>query len=310
MTRVLILGCGDVGNEVGKILVKNGHSVYGGKRNPKNLPTSISPLRIDVLKPETFCAIPSKMDQIIYCLAPSERTENAYRKIYVEGLKNIVDFFENQSHRPNRILFVSSTSVYGQNDGSWVDEYSETTPTHFTGKIHLEAERIAAKSAISSTVIRFSGIYGPGRYRLIKKALSQDDKNTDSLQFTNRIHRDDCAGFISHLIEQEKTEPIYLGVDNAPVPMDEVIEWVQQQIQKTHPQHALSPQQSTKKITSNSRNGSNKRCTNKLLKNAGYTLIYPSYKEGYEKIIEQYMKQLRENAQPQTSQSNSPLKKA
>src|SRR5690606_24982960 len=104
-----------------------------------------------------------------------------------------------------RVLFASSTAVYGQDDGSWVDETSPTEPRRFTGRCLLEAEALLAGSGLGFSNVRFAGIYGPGRGRLLSQVLDGSAVFGSEPHITNRIHRDDCAGFLQHLIGMSQT---------------------------------------------------------------------------------------------------------
>jgi nucleoside-diphosphate-sugar epimerase len=296
-TKLLIVGCGDIGARLAKILPTT-FKITGLRRNPPNLsPTTpeeasrVHYEKCDATDPAQTDSIlnNNRFDTIVMTMTPSERSDAGYERAYVQTCKNIVANLNTHAHKPNLLIFVSSTGVYGQNDGSWVNEDSPTQPDTFSGKRLLEAEQIILDSDVNHVIVRFSGIYGPGRNRLID-AIKQG-RASDSLHYTNRIHVDDCAGALAHLIVRHKNgatlDDIYIATDSAPSSMREVIAWLS--LQMSH-QLSQNIQINTKAPNSTAQvspqEGSNKRCSNVRLLDSGYSLRYPSYKEGYRKLLD------------------------
>ncbi len=278
MTRVLIAGCGDIGTCMAD--VTSDFKVYGLRRNVESVNNSshIQWIQADLSNPASLMCLP-EVEYLIYTATPDQRVESAYRETYYEGLKNIIVALNPSMLR--RVFFVSSTSVYGQEDGSWVDEESPTPAKSFSGEILLEAERWLLQQSVPSTVVRFAGIYGPGRTYLIKKVLS----GSVALQqippkYTNRIHRDDCAGILAHLIHldlnQHLLEACYLGVDSNPVSEWEVCAWLADKIGAKTPE-PMTVEKATQ----------NKRCSNKRILNTGYKFKFPDYQSGYQDLIKE-----------------------
>ena len=170
--------------------------------------------------------MPDGLEVVVYTAAASAFTEEGYRKTYVEGLRNLLEALQAGAHPVSRLIFVSSTGVYGQTQGQWVDERSPTQPGHFSGRIMLEAERIAVAEAYPAIVVRFGGIYGPGRNRLVETVRRGVACVESPPTYTNRIHRDDCAAVLQHLMVLERPESLYLGVDSHPAPQCEVMDWL------------------------------------------------------------------------------------
>lgn len=213
-------------------------------------------------------------------LTPSEYSDEGYRRGYVEPVQVLANIYaENPLKAPKLVLFVSSSGVYAHDDGVWVDEGSSTESQRYNGKRLLEAEQLLAGSAIPSIAVRFSGIYGPGRNRLIKQAREKVWSETDQSKWTNRIHVDDCAGVLAHLIERyqqgKNLDSIYLASDSEPVSSWDVKQWLAQQ------QDAIEEQE----LSHYSGVMSNKRCSNQRLLDSGYEFIYPSYREGYRQVL-------------------------
>lgn len=217
-------------------------------------------------------------DVIVVTLTPSSYDDDGYRMGYVEPIRNIINAYEN-SHWQGLIVFVSSTGVYGQNDGSEVDEQSNTDPVRFSGKRILEAEELLRSSDLNSVSVRFSGIYGPSRERLINKAAEKDWQHSDQAQWTNRIHIDDCAGVIAHLIERHlcnKAVPqMVLASDLEPVSSWNIKQWLARE------QGVISSED----VSTYCGQMTNKTCNSQQLRASGYEFKYPTYREGYKAVL-------------------------
>jgi nucleoside-diphosphate-sugar epimerase len=197
----------------------------------------------------------------------------------VQGLQNVLSWLDDYGQVPERLLFVSSSSVYGQMDGEWVDETSATVASGFSGRLMLEAEQVALKSGIPASILRLTGIYGPGRERLLTQVREGYRVAVEPPLYGNRIHADDAAGLLKFLLEADRQgtalENIYIGVDNAPAPLAEVVDWLREYLGVTEWAAEASVR----------RTGS-KRCSNARAKALGWTPTYPSYREGYAAILE------------------------
>jgi nucleoside-diphosphate-sugar epimerase len=186
-----------------------------------------------------------------------------------------------QHQAPRRLFFTSSTGVYGQSHGEWVDESSATAPTHFTGRILLEAERVAASSPIRATIVRLAGIYGPGRTRLIEGVRRGElGCHSGQPEWSNRIHRDDCAGLLAHLASLDEPESVYIGVDDEPTDRCTIYHWLADRLGVPSPHRQGAPADDA------SRRGAGKRCSNTRLRASGYRLTFPTFRDGYRRILE------------------------
>ncbi|WP_426415596.1 SDR family oxidoreductase [Aestuariirhabdus sp. LZHN29] len=278
--RVLIVGCGDVGNELGRQLLKNGYDVWGMRRNTACLAPGITPVQGDFNEPASWQRLPLGLDYLVFTGAANERSDAGYRQTYVEGLKAMIAAATALDKPPRRLLFTSSTAVYHQGNGVWVDESSATQPQAFNGQRMLEAEQLLASSTLLSTSVRFSGIYGPGRERLIQRAQNGQGCEYLPAPITNRVHRDDCAGILSHLIQRDwqgkEVAPLYIGSDSEPCAMDEVLDWLAKQLgvelSVTEKRPCSIP---------------SKRCSNQRLLETGYRFLYPDFRAGYGALLEQ-----------------------
>lgn len=282
MARVLIAGCGYVGCALGELLVARGDSVWGLRRRPQSLPAGIAPLEADLAVARTLQDLPPSLDFVVYAASPGGRDDAHYRTAYVEGITRLLEALVLQQQSPRRVFFLSSTAVYEQSRGEWVDESSETEPQHWSGRRLLEAERRLQQSVFASTVLRLGGIYGPRRTSLLDEVRSgRATFSKGGPRYTNRIHRDDCAGAIAHLAALPSPAPLYLLVDDDPAEEAVVKRWLAGALGAPEPRPADAH-------ASGRRARSNKRCRNALLRSTGYVLRYPSFREGYAASIEQF----------------------
>jgi len=279
MARVLIAGCGYTGIALGTQLAREGHAVWGLRRRPELLPATIHPLKADLCDPGSLALIPPKLDFVFYTAA-AERTDDAsYHAAYVMGIQNLLHELS-ESHQPlRRVFFTSSTAVYAQTSGEWVDETSETLPREFAGRRLLEGEELLVRGPFAATVVRMAGIYGPGRTRLIDQVRRGEAVcQTLEPRYTNRIHRDDCSGVLQHLMRLSSPEALYLGTDNEPADQAEVLRWLARQL-------GSSPPRSESRAPAGRESKSNKRCRNSRLSQSGYSFRYPTFREGYKAML-------------------------
>lgn len=280
MEHVLIAGCGDVGSRLGGLLTRRGHRVWGLKRRPETLPESIEPWAADLSDPATLHDLPPDLTLVFYTAAADGRSDDAYRRAYVDGPRHLLEALEGRGQSPRRVLFTSSTGVYGQRDGSWVDETSPTEPERFTGRRVLEGEQTLAAGPFSAVSLRLGGIYGPGRTRLLDRVRRGEATCPEGPPiYINRIHRDDAASALAHLAMLEDPEPVYVGVDRKPADLCEVLRFLARRLgaapPATVPADAAEPRRASK------------RCSSRRLVETGFRFVYPTYREGYGELIEE-----------------------
>ncbi|WP_104191745.1 NAD(P)H-binding protein [Cryobacterium sp. Y82] len=277
---IVIAGCGDLGTEVGLRLAKLGHAVVGVRRNASVLPAEISGQSIDLSLEKP--AIPSDTEYVVIAISAGSPTIEAYRAAYLDGLRNLLDALDDARVTPRRVLLVSSTAVYDINDGSRVDEQTPANPRPGTDSIVFDAERMLHSRIPNATVLRLAGIYGPGRERLIKQVRDGTVLSATS-RHTNRIHRDDAAAAIVHLLlRPEQPAPLYLGVDNASVPGNEVLVFLAAELGL--PELALETK-TPPAPTREGQRGGDKILSNRLLRDTDFTFTYPTYREGYRALL-------------------------
>jgi nucleoside-diphosphate-sugar epimerase len=275
MAKVFIAGAGYVGAVAAALLARAGHAVDIGRRTPRGEPRSHA---MDVLRPETYPAALREADCVVYCVSADGFTEEAYRSAYVDGLARVAAAAAGGS--ASRVIFVSSTGVFGQDDGSVVDEATPAAPLGFSGRLILEGEALLAREPVESATIRFSGIYGPGRDRLIRMVRSGAPVSAKSrAAITNRIHRDDCARALVHLVESRAVQPLYLGSDEAPTPMGEILAWIAHRL-------GLEPPPVGEDSAQVLQRGGNKRISSARLRGEGFRFLYPTFREGFAALLE------------------------
>jgi nucleoside-diphosphate-sugar epimerase len=280
MANVLIAGCGYVGTALGVRLVAAGHVVWGIRRAAEGLAPGIRHLAADLTAPETLHTLPQGLDVVFYTAAPNGSDDTAYRAIYIDGLRHLLQALVRQRQSPRRVLFTSSTAVHAQSAGEWVDETSPTEPCHFSGRRVLEGERLLLDGPFPATVIRFGGIYGPGRSSLIERVRQGVATCRDGPPlYTNRIHRDDSAGALQHLMTLPEPDSLYIGVDHEPADHCDVLRWLAAQFD------APAPRVEASSGTDSRRHRTNKRCRNTKLVASGYVFRYPTFREGYTALL-------------------------
>lgn len=279
--RVLFIGCGDLGIRTAQTLGARGYHVAGARRNPASLPATIEKFTLDVTDPQSFSQFDAtQWDAIIVSL--TARGEAAYQAVYVGGMINLLQSVSSMQGAP-LVLFVSSTSVYHQDDGAVVDEMSPTLPLGYSGRTMLEVEALLAASDLPHTSVRFSGIYGVSdsssglRGGHLHQVLREGRIAPQTPErFSNRIHIDDCVGVLDFLLQRyfsgKELSPVYLGSDGQPAALAEVMHWLAHQtgidtgslIEDYRPAR-----------------GGNKRCIGKLLLEQGYQFCVRDYRQGY-----------------------------
>jgi nucleoside-diphosphate-sugar epimerase len=275
---VLLVGCGDIAQRLA-LLLHQDFCLTGLRRRPETLPGYITPLAADICdKASVEQAIGTlSFDYVVITLTPGSRTEARYQQVYVEGIRNLLAALQGTP----RVLFVSSTSVYAQDAGESVDESSPALGNGFSGRSLLEAEALVRNSTLSSTCIRFSGIYGPGRERLINKVRSLDVDIAEAAQYSNRIHADDCARVLAFLIERWEDNvapsPVYVASDTQPVQSGQVWQWLSLKMQTPDPLPDASWRQQ--------RPVTGKCCDSKQLQSQGFHFLYPDFIAGYTTLL-------------------------
>ena len=279
--RVSIVGCGYVGLPLGGALAGLGHEVHGVRRRTNTHAAmedaGIMPHAIDIIRREQLDNLPGPFEWIINTVSSGRGGEEAFHGIYVLGTQNLIDWFADSP--PPKYLFTSSTGVYGQTDGSWVDEDSLTEPSGETGQTLLEAESLAL--SIGGIVLRVSGIYGPDRGHLYRQFLKGEAVITGNPnRWMNMVHRDDVIGYILAAMETADPGTVLNATDNEPVTQQDFSQWLADQLDRP-----LPPQKPD--VISHKRAQTNKRVANSYAREIlSWTPKYPTWREGYAKLME------------------------
>jgi len=272
--NLLIVGCGDLGTELGLRALAAGHRVHGLRRRALLLPEGFQRISADLgadLPP-----LPEDTEVVAFTTAADRRDVDAYRRAYVEATGRVLDALAERGCTPARVLYTSSTAVYGVDDGSVVDEDTPTEPTSATGAVLVEAEDALWRRRPDAVSLRLAGVYGPGRTRLLQQVRDGTAVRPRREVHTNRIHRDDAAAALLHLATlPSPPDRCYLGVDDEPAPLGEVLAFLAAELGLEAP-----PVGEVER-----RRGGDKRCSNTRLRASGFEFAYPTYREGYRALL-------------------------
>lgn len=276
--HLLIAGAGYLGQALAERVIAEGrYKVFLLRRSAVPLPGA-QLIRADLLRPETMSELPAT-DDIVYCAAADSHSEESYRQIYQLGLQNLVQAVRS-SGGFRRIAYISSTSVYAEHQGGWVDETNPDLIHQGPSRFMVSGERDLIESGEDYSVLRMGGIYGPGRTYFLRRVKEGAERlYSKGGLFSNRIHRDDCVGMILHTLKQAQGRQIYNGVDSESADRNEVIRWMATQL-------GINPEtlQRTDDLSLISHRG-NKRIRNDKILAAGYRFQYPTYREGYKALL-------------------------
>lgn len=283
---VVIAGCGDLGTEVGLRFAALGNRVIGLRRSADKLPSEIEGQSVDLSQhmPE----LPADTTIVMIAMSPDARSAEGYRTAYVDSVRNIAAAIHRDCAVLPRVVYVSSTAVYGVDDGSWVDELTAAEPSTATAVVLKEAEDLLWQKLPEATVLRLAGIYGPGRTRQIDRLRDGIETISAEPRFTNLIHRDDAAAAIVHLATMgAKPESVYVGVDDNPADQRGITAFLASSLNLRVPLVESDTTAKTGGATANLVRGSDhgKRCRNTRLRETGFDFTYPTYREGYAAVL-------------------------
>jgi nucleoside-diphosphate-sugar epimerase len=260
---VVIAGAGDVGLRLARLRAAGGENVVTLRRQAGIAERGIIPVRADLVTGEGIDQLPRQAQAVVFCAAPDRRDEAAYRALFVDGLRRVRDWVDTP-----RVVFVSSTAVYAEDAGELVDESTPERPPAFNGQALLDAERELAQHP-GAIVLRLTGLYGPGRQALLSRARSGAAGRP---HWTNRIHVDDAASALSHLLNLAAPQRLYLGSDDAPALQSEVIGWLRQRegLDAVAPVHEAE---------------SGRRVSNARLRASGWAPVFTDFRSGYAQVL-------------------------
>lgn len=276
MSRVLIAGCGYVGVATADLFHAAGWGVEGWTHSEGSvaaLRDKPYPVRaVDITARHAIEAAAGQFDAVIHCASSGGGGAESYRRVYFEGAQNLLAVLQ-----PPAFLYTSSTSVYAQTGGEWVDEESAAEPVHESGRILRQTEEFVRQHG--GMVARLAGIYGPGRSALLRKFLSGDARiEGDGGRYLNQVHRDDIAAALLHLVTLPNERRMVNVTDDQPITQREAYAWLAQKLHRPLP--AAGPHPSAGK-----RGLSNKRVANRTLRALGWRAQYPTFASGMEKSV-------------------------
>ena len=287
--RGLIIGCGYVGLSLGAELVRQGHEVSGIRRAPGSEPVlreaGIDPLITDTTQAHELAKIPPHYDWVVNCVSSTHGGVREYEAVYLQGTRNLIEWLAPAP--PQKFIYTSSTSVYGQNDGSIVDETSPAEPQPETAKILVAAENLLLQAAkarkFPAIILRIAGIYGPRRGYWFKQYLNGEARiEGKGERILNMIQRDDVIGAIVAALRSGRPGEVYNAVDDEPVAQIDFFRWLAERTGLSLPGNAAG-----ERISGGKRGRTNKRISNlKLRRELGYRFKYPTFREGYDTAVE------------------------
>ena len=282
--RVLIIGCGYVGLPLGAELVRQGHEVHGLRRSHQAAEemqsAGIRPVIADIRQPAHLSRLPTEYDWVVQTVSASGGGAEEYRATYLEGMRHVLDWLG--ATPPRRFVYTSSTGVYGQTDGSVVDESSSTEPSAETSRVLVQAERLLIEAAqqrqFPAVILRLAGIYGPNRGYWLRQYLAGEARiDGDGGRVLNMIHRNDVVGIIIAALREGRVGEIYNGVDNEPVTQFTLFQWLADRHGGVWP-----PSVPADAAIERKRGVTNKRVINRKLRlELGYEFQYPTFREGF-----------------------------
>ncbi|TGD72594.1 epimerase [Mangrovimicrobium sediminis] len=275
-SSLLVVGCGDLGIRAGTQLLQRGWRVDGVRRNVDALPAAFGRHAADYAAAGGLdFAAALAPDCVLATFTPSGRDVDGYRRGFAAAAANLLRGLG--GHRPRRVLMVSSTRVYAEREGGWVDESAPLSSEDERALAIIAAEDALLASGLPVSVVRCSGIYGAPDGRLLSRIARGEVAAEKPLRYTNRIHRDDAAGFLVHLLEADDAavEPVYTCSDDDPAPAHTVDTWLAQQLGLASPLTPIAP----------AADSGHKRCRNQRLHASGYHLRYPDFRAGYSQVL-------------------------
>lgn len=265
--RALVIGCGYVGLPLAKRLAQLGHEVWGATRSGSDCGEGVKPIALDITKP---IELAEPFDWVINLVSSGKGGPDQYRQVYLQGNRNLVEW--SRRNPVKKLVYTSSTSVYGQADGSIVKENSATEPQSETSRILVEAE----KALEGGIILRVAGIYGPDRGHLLKQYLRNEAKIPgQGERIINMIHRDDLVETIIAALKNGRPGETYNVADDEPVQLVHFFRWLSETLGKWMPPFVDEAPESKRGLTS-------KKVSNRRMKmELGVQLKYPTFRQGY-----------------------------
>lgn len=278
--RRLIIGCGYLGQRVARAWREQGDDVWALTRSSDHAARfeqlGISPLLGDVLEPDSLKGLP-EVDTVLHAVGYDRSAPAGKREVYVTGLANVLQALPAGCRR---LIYISSTSVYGQSQGEWVDESSPCEPTSEGGRICRDAEHVARDAFCGTagvSVLRLSGIYGPGRLAARVESLRQQQPIAGHPEgWINLIHVDDARHLVQRCADISTPVETLLVCDDEPLRRRNYYACLTAALGLPEP--VFTPDEGGEL---------GKRCSNRRLReDLGVELLYPTFAAGFPSAIE------------------------
>lgn len=304
---IVIVGLGQLGSDVARLLQARGEDVVGIRRTaprPAPLPEAASipspptlpepsplPERSPLPEPvegrltlqlldiaSAVPTLPSDTSAVVVALAPRERSVAAYDALYRTGIANILTAATRLRGPGPRIVFVSSTAVWGEDAGDVLDDTAPASPLTGTAEALLSAERAVLAAVSDACCVRFGGLYGQASTMLVDQVRA--GRVTRPSGWTNRIHRDDAAAVITHLLDLPtgSLPPVVAGIDREPALLSDVVDHLAAAL-------GVGPPTLDEAGRTPDERRRGKRIIAAALAATGFEYRYPTFREGYAALL-------------------------
>jgi nucleoside-diphosphate-sugar epimerase len=276
----LVVGCGYLGSRAAQLWRQLNHSVAvvtrSRERATRLQAEGYLPFVADVTDPPSLENLRrlGAIDSVLYAVGFDRASGKMMRDVYVDGLRALLDALPTSIER---LIYISTTGVYAQNDGSLIDEDSACEPTRDAGRVCLEAESALRQHPAGSRaiILRMAGIYGPGRIPRRDALLAAQPVAAAPDAWLNLIHVDDAARIVAAVDEQIRPPRLYLVSDGHPVRRREYYAEAARLLR------APPPVFSEVEALADRRGSTDKRVSDaRLTSEVRFDLQYPSFREG------------------------------
>jgi nucleoside-diphosphate-sugar epimerase len=283
MTK-LIFGCGYLGSRVARKWLEAGDAVVVVTRNQEKAAVleqdGYRAIVADVTRVETLGNLPAA-ETVLFAVGFDRAAGGSIEDVYANGMRNVLAALPSSIQR---FIYISTTGVYGNGNGEWVDEDTPTDPQREGGRASLAAEDILSTSPFADrgVVLRLAGIYGPERVPFLEKLKAGEAIPAVSEGFLNLIHVDDAAEVVVAAGQLNRKRGVYCVSDGHPVERGEYYTEVARRIGSAPPTF-VKPDLNSPRAQ---RAEANRRVKNtRMLAELGVELRYPDYRAGLAAIL-------------------------
>jgi len=276
-SQIAIVGFGDIGTRVCTGLAPPWRAV-ALRRRARDVPAGVRGIAVDLHRPDSLtCLERLAPDALLVTLSPDARNVEAYREGFAGAMRNVIAGLG--AHRPTRAFFLSSTRVYAERDGAWIDETAPLAHDDLHAAAIIEAEERFREAFANGLVLRAGGLYGQGPGPLLRAVAAGRLRPERPEVFGNRMHRDDAAGFVRYALDAELPAATINLVDDGCVPLQEVERWLCERLRRPYAPPAAAADAPAPR---------HKRIRNARLHDTGYALRHADYRSGYDEVLRQW----------------------